>query len=74
MDIDNLTVDVTALVGEEAVRKKIIKIASDLAADVSILRGEVLTRELIPIETMALNAICNAYEKVLSGRRSKSES
>lgn len=77
MAIDNLTVDITAVVGkeEEKTTKEIIrKMVSDLAEDISTLRNEISTRELVPIETMALNAVCNAYEKVPANRQHQSES
>lgn len=77
MAIDNLTVDVTAAVGKEeerSTREIIRNMVSDLATDISALRNEIPARELVPIETMALNAICNTYEKVLSGRQHQSES
>lgn len=68
MAIDNLTVDVTAVVGKEerkSTKETIRNMVSDLATDVSALRNEIPAMELVPIETMALNAVCNAYEKVL---------
>lgn len=68
MAIDNLTVDITTTVGKEeekSAREIIRKMVSNLATDVSTLRNEIPTRELVSIETMALNAVCNAYEKVL---------
>lgn len=68
MAIDNLTVDITTVVGkeEEKSTKEIIrKMVSNLSEDISTLRNEISAKEIVPIETMALNAVCNAYEKAL---------